>query len=219
MSDLLGSGHFIVVYIPAALLLFSLLFDFTGAVRSQRMWHRAGLLCLIAGTLGAAAAVLAGPELDRSPDGPTYMLFSRATLALFLVLCLARVYYRFRRFREVGNTPVYLIASLVGVLLVSYTGHLGGQIGQPNAAGDKTPLSKKESPPSGQTPDLQQNGQSPEAGAQMREPGEGGPGRGNPGPRRETTGEGQSPSGTGRSAPDTEQQAPASGQEEAVPGS
>ncbi|MCZ8514041.1 DUF2231 domain-containing protein [Paenibacillus filicis] len=127
MSYILQNLHFIFIHFPIALLLVSFLFDLLGSLLRKSDWHTAGLLCLILGTLGAIAAVATGPE-DRNPLLPTHELFGKLTMILFILLTLARLFYRFRKSADIGGAPVYLAAALIGICLVSYTGHLGGQM-------------------------------------------------------------------------------------------
>jgi uncharacterized membrane protein len=113
------------------MLIFSFLFDLVGKLAKKREWHTAGLLCLVVGTLGAIAAVLTGPE-DRNPLVHTHELYGKLTMFISIVLTLVRLFLQLRKKRELGGNIVYLAGALVCVLLVSYTGHIGGEMVHPD---------------------------------------------------------------------------------------
>jgi uncharacterized membrane protein len=101
----------------------------------KKEWHTAGLLCLVVGTLGTIAAVLTGPEEGRNPLYPTHELYGKLTMTFFIALSLVRLWFYIRKKRDLGGNAVYLTAALIGVLLVSYTGHLGGKMVHPDRQG------------------------------------------------------------------------------------
>jgi hypothetical protein len=49
-------------------------------------------------------------------------------MILAIVLAVVRVGLLVWKKLELGRNPIFLVASLVAVLLVSYTGHLGGEM-------------------------------------------------------------------------------------------
>jgi uncharacterized membrane protein len=114
------------------MLVFSFLFDLVSKLLKKREWNTAGLLCLIVGTLGAVAAVLTGPNPWRHPLWPDHSLFGTITMYLAVALTLVRLVFLFRVKIEIGNRWAYLPASFIVLLLISYTGHLGGQIVHPD---------------------------------------------------------------------------------------
>ncbi len=132
MNYLIRNLHFIVIHVPIAMLLFSFVFDVLALVLKKKDWHTAALLCLIVGTLGAIAAVLTGPHEERNPLFPTHELFGKVTMVFFILLTLVRLWMQLKIKREMGRNVVYLTAALIGGLLVSYTGHLGGQMVHPD---------------------------------------------------------------------------------------
>jgi uncharacterized membrane protein len=132
MSYILHNLHFIVIHVPIAMLLFSFIFDLLATVLKKKDWHSAGILCLVVGTLGAIAAVLTGPDGERNPLVPTHELFGKITMVFFILLTLVRLWLLFLKKIEIGKKVVYLAAALVGVVLVSYTGHLGGMMVHPD---------------------------------------------------------------------------------------
>jgi uncharacterized membrane protein len=131
---LIKNLHFIVIHIPIAMLIFSFVFDVAALLAKKREWHAAGMLCLIVGTLGAIAAVLTGPE-DRNPLVHTHEFYGKATMALFIVLTVIRLFFQLRRKQELGSNYAYLAMALVGVALVTYTGHIGGKMVHPDRSG------------------------------------------------------------------------------------
>jgi uncharacterized membrane protein len=148
MDYILNNMHFIVIHFPIALLIISLLFDLLTTFYKRSNLHHAGLITLVLGTLGAIASVLTGPEGERNPLFPRHELFGKITMIFFIVLCIVRLSLYVYKKKEIGRNPVYLVAALVGVMLVSYTGHLGGQM-------------------------VHRDPKSPEPGQQMQQPGSG----------------------------------------------
>lgn len=136
MTYLLQNLHFIFIHFPIALLLFSFVFDLLARLTKKQEWHTAGFLSLLIGTLGAVASVITGPEEARNPLFPTHELFGKLTMIWFILLSLVRCYYRLRKSQDIGGKPAYLIAALIGICLLTYTGHLGGQmVHRPRPAG------------------------------------------------------------------------------------
>jgi uncharacterized membrane protein len=131
MTYLLNNSHFIVNHIPIAMLIFSFIFDLCAVIIKKKDWHTAGFLSLIVGTLGAIASVLTGPEGPQETRNPLFhdhQLYANLTMYLFILLSLARLFFRYRKKIDIGKTPIYLIIALIGVGLVTYTGHLGGKM-------------------------------------------------------------------------------------------
>jgi uncharacterized membrane protein len=136
MTYLLNNAHFIVNHIPIAMLIFSFIFDLCAVIIKKKDWHTAGFLCLIIGTLGAIAAVLTGPEGQQETRNPLFhdhQLYANLTMYLFIVLSMARLFFHYRKRIDIGKTPIYLIIALIGVGLVTYTGHLGGKMAHKDA--------------------------------------------------------------------------------------
>lgn len=114
------------------MLLFRFIFDGMAAFLKRKDWHTAGLLCLVAGTLGSIAAVLTGPEEARNPLFPRHELFGKLTMFIFIALTLVRLGLLLWKKAEIGGKIVYLAAALIGIGFVTYTGHLGGQMVHPD---------------------------------------------------------------------------------------
>lgn len=131
VSYIFRNLHFIVVHVPIAMLLFSFIFDLIAAIWKRKNWHFAGLLCLVVGTFGVIAAVITGPEGERNPLLPTHESYGEITMTFFILLTLVRLWMLYRKKLDIGGNWIYLFAALIGVFLVSYTGHLGGKMVHP----------------------------------------------------------------------------------------
>ncbi|MFC5450491.1 DUF2231 domain-containing protein [Paenibacillus aestuarii] len=128
MDYLLKNAHFIFTHFPIALLIFSLVFDLLALIFKKREWHAAGWLSLTVGTLGAIASVITGPEGMRNPMVHTHELYAKLTMFAAILLTVIRIGLLVWKKREIGGNPIYLTGALIAVILVSYTGHLGGQM-------------------------------------------------------------------------------------------
>lgn len=127
MDYILKNLHFIVTHVPIALLIFSFVFDVVALIFKKKDWHSAGMLCLVVGALGAIAGVLTGPESRNTLVG-THEFYAKLTMFTAIVLAAVRVGLLVWKKLEIGRNPIFLVASLVVVILVSYTGHLGGKM-------------------------------------------------------------------------------------------
>jgi uncharacterized membrane protein len=127
MDYIMKNLHFIFTHVPIALLIFSFVFDVVAPIFKKKEWHSAGMLCLVVGALGAIASVLTGPESRNTLVG-SHEFYARLTMILAIVLAVVRVGLLVWKKLEIGRNPIFLVASLVAVLLVSYTGHLGGKM-------------------------------------------------------------------------------------------
>lgn len=128
MAYILKNLHYIVTHVPIALLIFSFIFDLIAVIVKKREWHSAGMLCLVVGALGAIASVLTGPSPWRNPLVVPHEFYAKLTMFLSIVLAIVRVGLLIWKKKELGRNPIYLIGSLAAVILVGYTGHIGGQM-------------------------------------------------------------------------------------------
>jgi uncharacterized membrane protein len=135
LSYLIKNAHFLVIHVPIAMLLFSFLFDLFAKILKKKDWHTAGMLCLVIGALGAIAAVLTGPEGEENPLFPKHELFGKLTMILSILLVVVRLGLLLWKKLDISKSLVYLLAMLVCVGLVSYTGHLGGKMVHPDKSG------------------------------------------------------------------------------------
>jgi uncharacterized membrane protein len=129
MDYIMKNLHFIFTHVPIALLIFSFVFDVVALIFKKKEWHSAGMLCLVVGAIGAIASVLTGPEMMmRNTTLSSHEFYARLTMIVAIVLAVVRVGLLVWKKLELGRNPIFLVASLVAVLLVSYTGHLGGKM-------------------------------------------------------------------------------------------
>ena len=128
MDFMLKNLHNVFNHVPVAMLIFSFIFDLIAALFKRKEWNFAGLLCLVVGALGAIAAVLTGPAWTKNPLFPDHQLFGQLTMVAAIVLLLTRLVFRFWKTLDIGKNPFYLVGALVMVILVAYTGHLGGEM-------------------------------------------------------------------------------------------
>ncbi|MDQ0872502.1 putative membrane protein [Paenibacillus sp. V4I3] len=128
MDYILKNLHYIVTHVPIALLVFSFIFDLIAIIAKKREWHSAGMLCLVVGALGAIASVLTGPSPWRNPLVVPHEFYAKLTMFLAIVLAIVRVGLLIWKKKELGRNPIYLVGSLAAVILVGYTGHIGGQM-------------------------------------------------------------------------------------------
>jgi uncharacterized membrane protein len=165
MSYLIKNLHFIVNHVPIAMLIFSFIFDLLAVILKKKEWHTAGFLTLIVGTLGAIAAVITGPNGQaetRNPDFHNHQLFGNLTMYLYIIISLVRLFFYYRKKIDIGKMPIYLIIGVIGVSIVTYTGHLGGKMAHRDTQGGFNV-------PGGA------NGQGGRPGGQGRPNGQGGP--------------------------------------------
>jgi uncharacterized membrane protein len=131
MTYLMNNMHFIVNHVPIAMLIFSFIFDLLAVILKKKEWHTAGFLTLIVGTLGAIAAVITGPEGPNDTRNPLFhdhQLYANLTMYLYIIVSFTRLFFHYRKKIDIGKMPIYLIIGLIGVALVTYTGHLGGKM-------------------------------------------------------------------------------------------
>lgn len=119
--------------LPAALLLFSVLFDFLGAVNKKDSLRAAGFWCLLAGLAGGLLAAGAGLMAENSVEHSaraheimeTHQTLALVTLAVFAVLTAWRLRHPTLQPRQ---QALYLVVGVVGVILVVATGRIGGEL-------------------------------------------------------------------------------------------
>lgn len=125
--------HPLVVHFPVALWLTSFLFDLLFALKKESFFATAARYLIGLGVLAAGVAIASGfvdyIPLVREGIGQAFVdrhnvhgLLAYATTALYGGLFAMR--WRWRRMPQ----PLSLGASLVGAVLISATGYLGGEI-------------------------------------------------------------------------------------------
>lgn len=139
--------HPMVVHFPIALLTVSLLFDLISMRWKSASFRDAGLYTLLAGLLGAAAAVVTGAiaeETVEDSDIPEALLnihetLGYATLALFIGLLGLRLLMRRGVVREIP--ALYVTLGFIGVVVLLVTGYYGGVLVYDFGAGVNLPMS------------------------------------------------------------------------------
>ncbi|MGG1519493.1 DUF2231 domain-containing protein [Paenibacillus oryzisoli] len=184
MDYIIKNAHFIFTHVPIALLIFSFVFDVLALIFKKKEWHAAGMLCLVVGALGAIASVLTGPN-SPNPGVSAHEKFAQITMLLSIALAVVRVGFLVWKKLELGRNLIYLVVSLAVVVLVSYTGHLGGKMVHRDMQGGPG-MGQFGGPNGGGGPNGQQGGQ---FGGQRQ----GGPGQGQGG----AGGQGQNQGGPG----------------------
>jgi uncharacterized membrane protein len=130
--------------LPAALLLVAVIFDLAGAFTRRPSLRTAGFWTLMAGTVGAAVAVISGLQAeDHIAHGEavhqvmeTHEELALITLGIFAVLAL----WRLVRERRMGRAErgVALAWSVGGAAVLVATGVYGGKLVFEHAAGIPT---------------------------------------------------------------------------------
>jgi uncharacterized membrane protein len=139
--------HPMVVHFPIALLIISVLFDAMATQWRHKSFQDAGFYTLIAGLIGAAAAVLTGAWAEEVAEGkgiPESVLeiheaLGYATLALFIGLLGLQLLMRRGVVREIP--ALYVIFGLIGVVVLLVTGYYGGVLVYDFGAGVNLPMS------------------------------------------------------------------------------
>ncbi len=133
--------HALLTAFPVALLSTAVLFEILAAALKKDPLRRIGFALLLAGTLGAGAAVLAGRQAEEgvAHGGPAHELMEHherlayITLGTFAAAALWRL-VRERKMRG-GERFAVLLLMLGGLLSLTATGHHGGQLVFEHAAG------------------------------------------------------------------------------------
>jgi uncharacterized membrane protein len=120
--------------LPAALLVAAVVFEILGSALKREGLRTAGFWMLIAGAVGALAAILSGLRAEDTIEhgNATHMLMERhQTLAITtgVVFGLLAVWRVLRR-KGMGakERPAFLALAVMGSLLLFYVAHLGGNL-------------------------------------------------------------------------------------------
>jgi uncharacterized membrane protein len=133
--------HALLTALPVALLSLAVLIELVSLLFKKESLRRTGLLLLVIGALGAAAAVGAGLKAEGVIDhGPAlhavmeeHEELALITLGIFAVLTIWRL-ARERRMGP-GERTLALVVGLVGLGFVANTAHHGGELVFEHAAG------------------------------------------------------------------------------------
>lgn len=122
--------HPAIVHFPIALFLCGLLFDLIGFVRNNRTFLLAGWYNLIAAAVSSFGAIATGVLAIWIMKLPLQGLIRTHLLLAVLgtLLMWALVVLRFRRHENMSQPLriAYISLAVVGMLLISYSAHLGG---------------------------------------------------------------------------------------------
>lgn len=126
--------HPMVVHFPIALLIVSVIFDLIATRWRHKSFQDAGFYTLIAGLLGAAAAVLTGAlaeEVVEDKGIPESVLeiheaLGYATLFFFIGLLALRLLMRWQLIKEIPT--LYLAMGFVGIVILAAAGYFGGSL-------------------------------------------------------------------------------------------
>jgi uncharacterized membrane protein len=133
--------HALLTAFPVALLSMAVVFEILAVALRKNSLRSTGFALLLAGTLGAGAAVLAGRQAEEGVEhgGPAHELMEHheelayVTLGIFAVVAL----WRLLRERRMGGGERFaaLVVALGGLGVLANTGHHGGQLVFEHAAG------------------------------------------------------------------------------------
>jgi uncharacterized membrane protein len=120
--------------LPAALLLAAVVFELLGVVLKRETLRTAGFWMLMAGVVGALGAIVSGLRAEGTIDhgSASHMVMERhETLAIttgvvFGLLAVWRIVRR--KTMKPAERPAWLAAGFLGVLLLTYVAHLGGNL-------------------------------------------------------------------------------------------
>lgn len=152
--------HPMLVHFPIALLFASVALDWIGYALKHPNLTRAGFYTLVLGAFAAGIAALSGPDHATGDASVPGLLANHQTFAsLTVLLAVALVAVRFLAVGGLrgGWAPLYLLATLALLAVVSLTGYYGGEMayhhavgvtlsgvpvagGSPGAGADVTPL-------------------------------------------------------------------------------
>lgn len=125
--------HNKVIHFPIALLSASVLFNLIGFYSDNKKMYSTSWYLLILGTLSALSAVITGFIADKTQghmSEPFPIFTTHGSTQIFAsLLFLSLLIWRYVNIRtETKPTFVYLVASIAGILILFYGGHLGAVI-------------------------------------------------------------------------------------------
>jgi uncharacterized membrane protein len=135
--------HPLIVHVPIALLILSVLFELAGRALDADWWRRAAVALLVLGTLGAAAAVITGLQAGEAAerqgvaDAPLekHEDAGKLTLALAIGAVVTRALgVRAGSLRK-AVTVLALALQLAAAILVGVAGFRGGRLVYEHGAG------------------------------------------------------------------------------------
>lgn len=138
--------HPMVVHFPIALLTTSVVFDFLAMRWRHKSLQDVGFYTLIAGLLGAVAAVLTGALAEEAVENKgipeavieIHEALGYATLLFFIGLLALRLLMRWELIREIP--ALYLAMGVAGIMILSAAGYFGGSLVYDFGAGVSMPV-------------------------------------------------------------------------------
>ena len=128
--------HPLIVQFPIVLLILAFISEFYGRIRNDRYFLRTGKYGILLGTVSLGAAVLSGwiahktvPHTESSYQFiEQHQMMGFIALAIFIGLLLYRFLVLEKPDASRSKWIIFLILNLIGVLLMSYGAHLGGNL-------------------------------------------------------------------------------------------
>lgn len=125
--------HPLIVHFPIALLIVGFLADTANLLyKKEACLSKLGFYLMLAGTLGSVAAVLTGNFFTDELSGSVEVIrqrhetFANITMYLMIVASVLRIFLVYKgKAASRASLGVYILY-LLGVILVGYTGMLGG---------------------------------------------------------------------------------------------
>jgi len=144
------SFHAAVNDLPAALLTFAVLFELAGWLFKRESLRWAAVWTLWAGVLGGWVAVLAGEQAEDLIDHGEGIhelmeLHEKLALITMAIFTLILVWQLWRRFNpQAVETAILRVLMVAGLVLLVWTGKIGGKMYFDHAAGVPTATLKTE---------------------------------------------------------------------------
>jgi uncharacterized membrane protein len=134
MWQTIAEAHAALNDLPAALLVAAVFFEALGLLTKREGLRTAAFWMLVAGAVGAIAAVVSGLRAANVIEhgGASHMVMERhrtlaiTTTVIFVLLAGWRIARRDAMGRK--ERPAFVGAALLGALLLFYVGHLGGSL-------------------------------------------------------------------------------------------
>lgn len=132
----MGPIHPALVHFPIALTLVSVAVDLYGAATKKPVARIVGFWTLVAATLGANAAVIAGLYDMEKAAGHVDLVHVHMWLGIALLIVLfAATLWRFRLYRRGGGVGPYAVVAPAFALGIIVQGWLGGELVYANGVG------------------------------------------------------------------------------------
>lgn len=133
--------HPMLVHFPIALLFTSVLFDGVGAVYDRGSFREGAFWLLVLGVIGGAASVASGLMAEEVVEElgvaesliETHETLAVLTMGVFSILLLGRLWLGNRLTGRMLS--LYFLVAILGLGLLSATGHYGGHLVHDQGAG------------------------------------------------------------------------------------